>query len=506
MDISSILDTAPLRTITNGNLDVFRYGLHKYDESVFEDPTYLGFTIEMDENSALFTQVLPFLEKHSATRAEMQARIPVYNEFVNRVKSVFNSQESVASPEQRNQFIKQHYINSIGGLSNLARKFNRWREDRLDIELYEDISLSSTYLAYLYNNLVYSYENGRIIIPENLLKFNLRIKISEIRNLTSIGRLNSTDATDQAIVNALKYNVSCIVYKLFDCEFDFVNSLPFDDTIVQAGIGVGGGGGPVGESIVSMGIFYKSVSRHIYAPLISNSISMNDNKVDLGVVIVNSNGSTNPKGQATNSDILLGPNGEPFQELNADSISDGNIEGFPSAGMKKPSALSTYNAEIEKNPDAQTENDLAAEAEQLRNLMDYNDELAPDGTPLRKTQFPPLKAGEKGTLLDSIVGKDLTNAIKDPTAALNDLGNKILKTVENSAKWQLHLATQRLKQKRNELVRKFVNDVERNVGIKTIVPDNVYTNQDYYRNLLDQLKSDIGLTVGNEVIKILTNN
>ena len=56
------------------------------------------------------------------------------------------------------------------------------------------------------------------------------------------------------------------------------------------------------------------------------------------------------------------------------------------------------------------------------------------------------------------------------------------------------------------MVRKFVNDVERRVGIKTIVPDNVYTNQDYYRNLIDQLKSDVGLTVGNEVIKILTNN
>jgi len=502
MDISNVLDTAPLRTITSGNLDVFRYGLHKYDESVFEDPTYLGFTLEMDENSALFTQVLPFLEKHSATRAEMQARIPVYNEFVNRVKSVFNSQESVASPEQRNQFIKQHYINNISGLSNLAKKFNRWREDRLDIELYEDISLSTTYLAYLYNNLVYSYENGRVIIPENLLKFNLRIKISEIRNLTSIRQLKSTDATDQAIVNALKHNVTCIVYKLFDCEFDFVNSLPFDDTISQAGIGQN----LPSESIVPMGIFYKSVGRHIYAPLISNSISMNDNKVDLGIVIVNSNGSTNPNGQASNSDILLGLNGEPFQQLNADSVSDGNIEGFPSAGDKKPSALSTYNIETEKNPDSKTENDLATEAQQLLNLMDYNDELAPDGTPLRKTQFPPLKAGEKASLLDNIVGKDLSNAIKDPTAALKDLGTKVLKTVENSAKWQLHLATQRLKQKRNELVRKFVNDVERKVGIKTIIPDNVYKNQDYYKNLLDQLKSDVGLTVGNEVIKILTGN
>jgi len=502
MDISQILDTAPLRTITEGNLDVFRYGLHKYEDSVFEDPTYLGFTLELDENSALFTQLLPFLEKHSSTRAEMQARIPVYHEFVNRVRMIFNSQESVASPDQQSQFIKQHYINAISGLSNLSRKFNRWREDRLDIELYEDISLTSTYLAYLYNNLVYSYENGRLIIPENFLKFNLRIKISEIRNLTSISKLKSTDATDQAIVNALKYNVTCIVYKLFDCEFDFSYSLPFDDTIAQAGIGQN----LPSESIVPMSIFYKSVSRHIFAPLIRNSISMNDNKIDLGIIITNSNGSTNPNGQANPGDVLIGPNGQPFQQLDAESVSDGNIEGFPAAATKKPSDLSTYNIETENNPDIKTENDLAAKAQQLVDLMDYDAELAPDGTTLRTTEFPNLKPGEKGTILDQIVGKDITSIIKDPTAAVNNLADKVTQKVENSVKWQLHLATQRLKQKRNELVRKFVNDVERRVGIKTIVPDNVYTNQDYYRNLLDQLKSDVGLTVGNEVIKIITNN
>lgn len=502
MDISQILDTPPLRTITNGNLDVFRYGLHKYEDSVFEDPTYLGFTLELDENSALFTQVLPFLEKHAATRQEMQSRIPVYHEFVNKVKMIFNSQESVASPDQRAHFIKQHYINSISGLSNLAKKFNRWREDRLDIELYEDISLTSSYLAYLYNNLVYSYENGRIIVPENLLKFNLRIKISEIRNLTSIRQLKSTEATDQAIVDALKYNVTCIVYKLYDCEFDFVNSLPFDDTISQAGIGQN----LPAESILQMGIFFKSVSRHIFAPLIRNSISMNDNKVDLGVIITNSNGSTNPNGQVGNNDVLIGPDGQPYQQLQADSVSNGDIEGFPSAAFKKPSDLSTYNIEAENNPDIKTENDLAQKAQQLSDLMAYDDELAPDGTPLRTSQFPALKPGDKGTLLDQVVGKDITSIIKDPTQAAKDLGNKVLKVAENSARWQLHLATQKLKQKRNELVRKFVNDVERQVGIKTIVPDNVYTNQDYYRNLLEQLKSDVGLTVGNEVIKILTNN
>jgi hypothetical protein len=504
MDINDILNTAGLRTITSGNLDVFRYGLQKKDnfESQYEDPTYLGFTIELDTNSALFTQVLPFLEKHSATRQEMQSRIPVYKAFVDRVQTIFNSQESVASPNERDHFVKQHYINNVSGLSNFAKKFIKWREDKIDIELYEDIALSTSYLAHLYNNLIYSYENGRMIIPENLLKFNLRIKISEIRNLTSIGKLKSEDATDQAIVNALKYNVTCIVYKLFDCEFDFFNSQPFGNEISQAGIGQN----IPAESTVPMSIYFKSVGRHIFAPLVKNSLSINDNKVDLGIVIVNSNGSTNPNGQVTSGGLLTGPNGEPFQQLEADAVSNGNIEGFPSASTKKPSDLSTYNIETEKRPETKTEFDLSQKAEQLQNLMDYDDELAPDGTPLRNTQFPSLQPGEKDSLLDKIVGKDITNLAKDPTAALKDLGNKVAKKVENTANWQLHLATQKLKQKRNELVRKFVNDVERKVGLKKIVPDNVYTNQDYYKNLLDMLKSDIGLTIGDEVIKIITKN
>lgn len=501
-DISSIINTAPLRTITNGDLDVFRYGLHKFDESKFEDPTYLGFTIEMDENSALFTQVLPFLEKHSATRTEMAARIPVYKEFVSKIVSIFNSQESVSNPEQKNVFIKQHYINSVSGLDGLSKKFNKWKDDKLSIELYEDIGLYSSYIAYLYNNLVYSYENGRVIIPENLLKFNLRIKISEIRNLTSIGALKSTEPSDQAIVNALKFNVTCILYKLFDCQFDFFNSKPFEDTITQAGIGAT----PPGESIVPLDIFYKSVSRHIYTPLVSNAVSMNDNLVDLGIVIVNSTGNANPNGQVNNSSVITGPNGEPYQELESGNVSNGTIEGFPAHNIKKPSAISTYNIETANNQDVKSENDLAKKYEQLQDLIKYDAELAPEILTSNSSQFPPLKSDPNNTLLDTLIGKDLTNVIEDPQAALNNLTNKIANKLENSANRALHNAQQILKQKRNALVRKFVNDVERQVGLKKIVPDNVYKDSDYYKNLLDQFKSDVGLTVGDEVIKAITGN
>ena len=51
--------------ILTSELERLGYNLKLEETSTFEDPTYLGFTIELDENSALFNDVLPFLEKQN---------------------------------------------------------------------------------------------------------------------------------------------------------------------------------------------------------------------------------------------------------------------------------------------------------------------------------------------------------------------------------------------------------------------------------------------------------
>ena len=492
-----------LRTVVDGNTDIFRYGLFKYDESDYEDPTYLGFTIEIDENSALFNEVLPFLEKHSSTRAELNARIPLYDEFKSKIVQIFKSQESVEEPTQKSIYIKQHYINSISGFDNLTKKFNKWREDKLTVELHEDITMFSTYISHLYNNLTYSYENGRLMIPENLLKFNLKIKISEIRNLTSIAKLNSNDLTDQKIVDGLKNNVTCLVYTLYDCEFDFFNSKPMEDIITQAGIDASF----PGHSITTFDIYFKSVSRHIFNPLVYNALSMNDNKIDLGVIIVGSSGNTNPNGQASNSsETLIGPNGEPYQESQIQSISNGNIDGFPAKNQKKPSAINTYTNETEKNSNIIDDNDLSEVDNRIQEIKDYNYDLRPTVLAIDGAEFDDLKAPEDQKLLAKIVGKDLNNLIKNPQESVKNLGDKVKGKLQNTVKNELNKAVTLLKQKRNALVRNFINDLSNKVGLKRIVPDNVYHNQDYYKNILDQLKSDVGLTIGDEIIKVITKN
>jgi len=493
-----------LRTLVDGNMDVFRYGLSKnFQDSDYEDPTYLGFTIEIDtETSALFKDVEPFLQKHGATRSELNARILVYKDFTSKIIQMFKSQESIEKDGDEAVFIKQHYINSVKGFDNLSKKFNKWREDKLTVELHEDITMYSTYIANLYNNLVYSYENGRQLIPENLLKFNLKIKISEIRNLTSLAKLKSTNPTDQQIVDGLKNNITCLVYTLYDCEFDFFGSRPFLDEITQAGIDAT----PVGHSVLTFDIFFKSVARNIFNPLVKDALALNDNVTDLGVVIVGTNGNRSPNGQVTDqSGTSIGVNGEAYQQLTVEGGATKRIFNFPN-DIRKPSAISTYNIETSNNPELIQPQDLSEVQKQRNELIEYNKELAPDITELKTTQFDPLSPNSDNTLIDKIIGKDLNNVIQDPTKALNNLTNKIAAKAENTVKNQLTIAQRLLKQKRNALVRNFINDLSINVGLKRIVPDNVYTNSDYFKNTLDQLKSDVGLTIGDEIIKTITGN
>lgn len=482
-----------LRTVVDANQDIFRYGLHKYRDSMYEDPTYLGFTIELDDNSALFTQVLPFLERRGGQNwTELQSRIPVYKQFVSKIQQIFNSQESIVNEFDKTRFIKQHYINSVSGLNNLTKKFNLYQEDKLDFQLHEDIAMWSTYLSYLYNNLTYSYENGRELIPENLLKFNMYIKISEIRSLTSIGKLKSNDPSDLQIADALKNNVTQLVYKLYDCEFNFIGATPVDDSINQSGIDTP----TLNHSIVPFSIFFKSVSRQIYNPLIPNSLSMNDNKIDLDVILVNPSGDANPGGQTT--DNKLGPDGQPFQRQQVDSVSTFDQEAFKNVkSSKKPSSVST----------ADNEEDADRSRSDISGVQRKRDELIEENEPLKAYQRPG-KPDERlqGAPDDLIAENQRPSFLDDPQQALDNLGSQITNRLENTLSLQKDRAINRIKQKRNELVKTFIYDVQDSVGLTKIVPANVYTDSGIGANLLNQLASDVGVTTIESLINIITGN
>lgn len=475
----SIVSGSSIRTIVDSNTDAFRYGLFKYDDSAFEDPTYLGFTIEIDDspNSALFNWVKPFLEKHSANRKEHNGRLPIYDEFKNKIVQIFKSQESISDPTtDKAIYIKSHYINSVSGLDNLSKKFIEWKKDFLEIELYEDISMFSTYIANLYNNLVYSYETGRVIIPENLVKFNLFIKISEIRNLTSLAKLNSTDANDIEIANALKNNVTCLIYKLTDCEFDFTNAKPFADSITQSGIGASN----VSNSVVPIKIYFKSVSRHTFNPLIKNARSMKDDQLDLGSIIVGYTGDKKTNGQPTdNSSTTLNSDGSNYEEGSAE-VEPSPVASdiaFTNSSNKKPSSLTTYPSETSRNSGIAEQNDLKGYNEDLTNMLAYNAELAPE---------PGINGKIGDTTLDENLaggGFGVSDILKNPNAALTNLGNAAKAKGMSAINQAKQAGLNKLNQLRAELVNEFVYDIQKNIGLTKIVePDNVYTDPQYKFN------------------------
>lgn len=493
------------RSLVDGNQDVFRYGLATLEQSTYEDPTYIGFTIELDETSALFNDVLPFLEKHASTRAEMKARIPVYNEFIRRVKQVFNSQESIVSPNDKTEFIKQHYINSVAGLDTLTKKMISWREDKLSFVMHEDIGLYSSYLAYLYNNLVYSYENGRVIIPENLVKFNCYIKMSEVRSLTSVKNLISNNASERAIANALKNSVTSIIYKLYDCEYDFFNSRPFENEIAQSGIDTPQ---PI-HSLVSFDMYFKSVSRQIYTPLINGSVSMNDDRTDLDIIVNITPSNTSLDGvpkDPSKTDITT--DGNAPQTGSVQSVSAFKQESFMNESSKKPSSPATSSFEKQGLND----DDIRGRDKALNEITSYNDEFVADRK--EQEQAAILRAAGQVADQDSTdltldnAGGDgaLQQLLNDPQAALSAYGDKLKGVGKNALLSQLKAARKQIVNRRNELVRAFVSQAVQQTGIKKIVPDNVYKDKDFLQETLDQIAGSVGNTVASEVVSELTNN
>lgn len=483
-----------IRRMVDGNTDVFRYGLQKEIDSQFEDPTLLGFTIEIDNDAsnALFNQVLPFLEKHSVKRKEHNSRIPIYNDFKNRILQIFRSQESIEQASDSSVYIKSHYINTVSGLNNLAKKFIKWKEDALEIELYEDISLYTSYIASLYNNLVYSYESGRTLIPENLLKFDLNIKISEIRNLTSIRKLASTNATDQEIANALKNNVTCITYKLHDCQFDFVESLPFADSITQSGIGAA----LPTNSVVNMKIYFKSVSRKMYAPLVTKSLQMNDNSYDLGLVVVGLGGDKKTNGQATsNNTTITNPDDTSFQKSESTTQAQAAPNSdFLNSYFKKPSSGDTYENEVAKHEDLkQDETGLIANSKLIREILEYNAPLQP--------KFGLANKPADKTLDEDVGGFDFSEIVSNPQKALNEAESRIAKKATFIGNSLLQKAKNAINQRRAELINKFVHDVAKKVGLKKITPANVYDTPNYFKDELARIGNQAGFDILNEINK-----
>lgn len=245
----------------------FKYGLaSNQKENLDEDPVIYGFDIvihdvyggyEKNNNNSAndvvfgrgkndygysqkFTSplvngaIINFMNNIGNT--EVLSKKSSYYEFLDMFRLFFN--------DTRHEFasFKSHYLKSVKGLHGLVenvigfgkenKQFTDYGKDKIVLDIYEDTFLNSGYLAALYKNIVYSRVNGKLLIPENLLKFDMSIIISEIRNFNLVVDTTSktfttnvnTPNVPNSSVNSIAIfndNISRYIYNLYDCQLNF---------------------------------------------------------------------------------------------------------------------------------------------------------------------------------------------------------------------------------------------------------------------------------------------
>lgn len=224
----------------------FKYGLQlgKNNPSFQdEDPVIYGFELVIHNNDGNGRFTSPLIDGSSVTNflafadkqgiKEVSSRASIYTEFISKLKLFFND-----STGDFKSF-KSHYIKSVKGLDNLIHnasgitddnhQFVNYGKDKLTFSMYEDLNLNSGYLAFLYKTLCYSKINGKMIIPENLLRFDMSIIISEVRNFNLVrGVLNNNKNTgagvDEKAIGDANGLVNDGVKYLNEGSLDFINS------------------------------------------------------------------------------------------------------------------------------------------------------------------------------------------------------------------------------------------------------------------------------------------
>ena len=217
------------------------------------DPVLFGFDIIIDAvSSPLLNGSVEDFIQHFKSISEVASRKYVMADFKEQFMKLFKTKGRVLIDSDSNNQVKtsivtngypnlgeesqsnifqsgrkaymSYYLKKISGLellieSNQPTKKKYlvdYRNDILKLTFHEDVSLTMGTLAHLYKLLYWSKPNGKSIVPDNLLRFNCDIIISEIRNLNRVRK-----AIDTGNLEVIKENVSRHIYALRECQFYF---------------------------------------------------------------------------------------------------------------------------------------------------------------------------------------------------------------------------------------------------------------------------------------------
>ncbi len=234
--------------------------LSNFKETPWEnqDPPMFGFDIIFDSFSSplLNGSLTDFIVNYSNV-SEIASKRQVYEEFKNQFQKFFringemkvdpsqiaitSIDSSVASAESSSPLHNPHkknylghYVKKVSGLDFLIEQNKGdtikytpdYKKDFITLEMREDVSLNIGTLAHLYKTLYWSKPNGKMLIPENLLRFNCIIIISECRNFQRVKK----GIKNPENINIIKDNLSRYVYSLRECQFYF-DKLPLPNDV-----------------------------------------------------------------------------------------------------------------------------------------------------------------------------------------------------------------------------------------------------------------------------------
>lgn len=225
------------------------------------DPVIFGFDLIIDTvGSPLLNGAIDdFIEQFSEI-SEINSKKSVYQDFKKQFIKLFKTNTEVKFEESDLFLLNQtgrknsiyeyanadsggsylepgkkaymsYYLKKVGGLKNLSESNGSdtfkylvdYRKDVISLNFLEDVSLTLGTLANLYKLLYWSKPNGKSIIPENLLRFNCKIIVSELRNFSRVKASGRR-------VDVIKDNLSRYVYNLNECQL-FFDTLPHDDSV-----------------------------------------------------------------------------------------------------------------------------------------------------------------------------------------------------------------------------------------------------------------------------------
>jgi hypothetical protein len=227
-----------------------------------EDPTMLGFDVKiLIDDSPLFNgEVDSFIKIVGSYNSEVASRQSILDSFRSQLFKFLKNDNpsrtnSDGSPYHPSEFIpkrtidsssntgvKIYYLKKIAGLDKLTestdsseiKSFVDYGKDFITLTFWEDVSQNIGYLSSLYKQLWWSRTNGKSIIPQNLLRFDVEITVTEVRKynrvIKEIGKNIQTGLNNNYILNEYVDNISKYTYRLYECQF-FFTGLPHGDTL-----------------------------------------------------------------------------------------------------------------------------------------------------------------------------------------------------------------------------------------------------------------------------------